>query len=623
MGKRSYRLPENYQYQDYTVIKVLGEGGFGIVYHAKDNKLGRDLAIKEYYPHSSVSREYNYNVEARVNCEENYQEGLEKFIAEARVLASCEHPNIVKVHSIIETNNTAYIVMPYYQGITLDKHIKNGPLSEEIAYKYLKPICEALAYLHQKEYIHRDVKPGNIFLRQRGDNVEPILLDFGGARQFNAEATGLFSRVLTAGYAPPEQYLKQSKQAAYTDIYALAGTFYHIISGDLPPTAIDRQLAQKYANSEEADLDLKLGNFSNGFAKILKKAMALDVNERYQSMSEFIGGCQQVFEANTNKPEKFNEQEVTFREKLVKEKRKRLKAEQEAKKAQQETKKIREAVQYTKNSTSKKSFKGFIGALLVLLGVVSVAVVFNDLSNSKLPINKEPVERTFTANSVTTIMLQVPAGEFKMGSKYRGSDEAPHSQSFDDEFWIDKTEVTRGAYEVCVAAGECTSTRNNKYSTMSDQPINKVTWYQAATYCNWREAKLPTEIEWEYAARGPDRRIYPWGNKFDKNKLHSRASGNKTAPIGSYIDGQSWIGALDMAGNVQEWTSSLHRDYPYDKDDGRELIGNAVNKIKGKEKVVLRGGSFKNKAGDLRATARSKQFADYESNFVGFRCVSK
>ncbi len=236
-----------------------------------------------------------------------------------------------------------------------------------------------------------------------------------------------------------------------------------------------------------------------------------------------------------------------------------------------------------------------------------------------------------------TTMVLVPAGSFEMGSSEAEIDfalelcgsnckrewfekEAPTSiQHFDKPFWIDKTEVTRGAYEKCVEAKECDPKSNNNSSNSPNQPINDVSYYQAATYCNWRGARLPTEAEWEYAARGPDSWKYPWGNEFDGSKLHhSQNSGNKTANVGSYPNVTSWVGALDMSGNVWEWTSSLYKDYPYVSNDGRNLI---ENKTDIGEAVVLRGGSFKLSSDNARSAYRNRHNASFENDDYGFRCA--
>ena len=215
-----------------------------------------------------------------------------------------------------------------------------------------------------------------------------------------------------------------------------------------------------------------------------------------------------------------------------------------------------------------------------------------------------------------TVMLLVPAGEFTMGSE---RNEKPNLQSFSKSFWIDETEVTRDKYKTCLSAGKCTPTESNRYSTANNQPINYVDWYQANTYCKSRGARLPTESEWEYAARGPDSLQYPWGNEFDKNKVHYYLNADKkTAPVGNYPNGASWVGALDMLGNLAEWTSSLHYPYPYVNGDGRELTGMEDNI---NYSISFRGGSFLNIADDLRTASRSDASPVFDGYISGFRCV--
>ena len=227
------------------------------------------------------------------------------------------------------------------------------------------------------------------------------------------------------------------------------------------------------------------------------------------------------------------------------------------------------------------------------------------------------VEHTFNG----TNMMLVPVGSNIMGSNNGDSDEKdPHHQNFREPFLIDKIEVTRGAYQACVESGKCTHIPSNKYSNRLNQPINNVTWYQATTYCKWRGARLPTEAEWEYAARGPNNLIYPWGNEFDESAAsYAGSSGDRTASAEKHEDkGVSWVGALDMSGNVWEWTNSLYRPYPYDVHDGRNLTVDAHNVS---EPIVLRGGSFRYSFYNIRAANRIPNFAHVSNIDYGFRCA--
>lgn len=266
-----------------------------------------------------------------------------------------------------------------------------------------------------------------------------------------------------------------------------------------------------------------------------------------------------------------------------------------------------------------------------------------------------PYEREF--DGVT--MMLVPVGSFEMGSteeeiviavelcsEARQDDEVCYEYFFDDEtpvniqefsepFWIDRTEVTRGQYAICVEASVCEETPDSPYSTEDNQPIISVTWFQAQTYCEeWRDGRLPTEAEWEYTARGPDRLLFPWGNEFDyrlanhcdincaeadwaSNFTYTNPDNNDvfefTAPVASFEDGVSWVGAHDMAGNLWEWTSSLYRDYPYNEDH-ESTINSDLR--------VMRGGSFAfGTAFDLRSTDRAGYDPNFVGGSVGFRCA--
>jgi formylglycine-generating enzyme required for sulfatase activity len=226
-------------------------------------------------------------------------------------------------------------------------------------------------------------------------------------------------------------------------------------------------------------------------------------------------------------------------------------------------------------------------------------------------------------------MVFVPAGEFWMGSEDSNSDadddEKPKHKVYEDAFWIDKTEVTNAQYRKCVDTGACSppegsgsATRNTYYGNpdFDDYPVINVTWHQAQQYAEWVGARLPTEAEWEYAASGPNGYIYPWGNNLPNDSLanHRGFVGDTTA-VGSYPDGASWFGALDMAGNVWEWTSSLYRDYPYDATDGREDLDATGYR-------VLRGGAFGDAARAVRCADRVGDSPDLKYNSVGFRLAA-
>jgi formylglycine-generating enzyme required for sulfatase activity len=215
---------------------------------------------------------------------------------------------------------------------------------------------------------------------------------------------------------------------------------------------------------------------------------------------------------------------------------------------------------------------------------------------------------TQTFNGVE--MVLVPKGCFMMGSDDGGSDEKPvHEVCFDAPFWIDRYEVTNEQYG---------STGCETYSSAPDEPRNCVDWYDAHDFCEGRDARLPTEAEWEYAARGPDSLTYPWGNDFiGENVVYGSNSNNHTANVGSRPAGASWVDAMDMSGNLWEWTNSFDEDYPYNADDGREQdTGDRTNVFR-----VLRGGSFYFDADAARAAYRYSDFPNSGDGGYGFRCA--
>ncbi|MBI5959253.1 MAG: SUMF1/EgtB/PvdO family nonheme iron enzyme [Chloroflexi bacterium] len=199
--------------------------------------------------------------------------------------------------------------------------------------------------------------------------------------------------------------------------------------------------------------------------------------------------------------------------------------------------------------------------------------------------------------------VYVPAGCFMMGSDEGENYERPVHEVCLNAFWIGQTEITNAQF-----GSEGVFPGDNR-------PHENASWYEAHDFCESRGARLPTEAEWEYAARGPDSWLYPWGNDFvAENVVYTRNSNNQTADVGSRLNGASWVGALDMSGNVWEWVSSLYKSYPYTATDGRE------NDPAGDDTVVFRGGSWADGIGVRSANRRWGEPGGY-SYYVGFRCA--
>ena len=236
----------------YTVGKVLGQGGFGITYIGWDDALEAPVAIKEYYPNSLVTRECTLSME--VSCtsreaEDLFQRNRDRFLKEARVLARLQNiPGIVRVHNLFRENNTAYIVMEYVEGINLRDYIRSQgrPLSVGQTLTVLQPVMEALKKVHEAELVHRDISPDNIMIQRDGS---PKLLDFGAAKEvIDANVEKNLSQstesILKYGFAPIEQYQRRGNLGPWTDVYALCATAYYCLTGTVPADAPERMIEQ-------------------------------------------------------------------------------------------------------------------------------------------------------------------------------------------------------------------------------------------------------------------------------------------------------------------------------------------------------------------------------------------
>jgi len=268
----------------YLLGKVLGQGGFGITYLAWDLMLNIKLAIKEYMPEQLATRSSGTSHVSvyRSALSGEFEYGLNKFIEEARTLARFnEHPNIISVRDYFEANGTAYLVMNYLEGITLQSYLKSvgGVISPEQANTIFMPVLDALREVHALSVLHRDISPDNLFVTKTG---RVILIDFGAARQAMGEKNRSMSVIMKAGFSPEEQYRSNGLQGPWTDIYALAATIYFAVTGKKVPESLDRLVDDTLPAPSELGVETV-----DPWEKALLKALSVRAADRYQSIDDF------------------------------------------------------------------------------------------------------------------------------------------------------------------------------------------------------------------------------------------------------------------------------------------------------------------------------------------------
>jgi predicted Ser/Thr protein kinase len=264
----------------YAVGKVLGQGGFGITYLGSDSRIRRPLAIKEFFPLGSIRRGTDVQPSSGMGAAE-FAEARSKFLDEARVLAQFHHRGIVDVYGGFQEHNTAYMVMEFLRGRSLgDLVAERGALPQREAIGYIERAGEALAVVHEANILHRDIKPDNVMLT---DDGRVVLIDFGTARVFAAGMTSRMTTMVTPGYAPLEQYGHQVRFGPFTDIYALAATLYHLLTGQMPTQATDRASGVELRSPHQLNPAVDLA-----VSAAVMWALEMRVDHRPQRVMEFI-----------------------------------------------------------------------------------------------------------------------------------------------------------------------------------------------------------------------------------------------------------------------------------------------------------------------------------------------
>jgi len=286
--KEPYHLyPGTILNNKYILGTVIGFGGFGVIYKAWDNNLNRIVAVKEYYPTTYLNRiegEKQVHIYDVKNID-IFEKGKREFLEEARNLAKFnQHPVVVNIFDFFEENGTAYFVMEYLDGCSLKSVIVNAAkqgkrLSVKTSLQITQAILGALKAVHSENIIHRDIKPGNIFICKNGTIK---LIDFGAARFSDQDKEKTRTIIITPGYAPAEQYQSNSKQGPFTDIYAIAAVLYEMLTGIKPDESINRKVEDLVEHPRNINKDV-----SKSLSNAVMRAMAVNQEIRFQNVDQF------------------------------------------------------------------------------------------------------------------------------------------------------------------------------------------------------------------------------------------------------------------------------------------------------------------------------------------------
>ncbi|MDQ0072375.1 non-specific serine/threonine protein kinase [Variovorax boronicumulans] len=284
-AEKPHPLGVGHRLDEFELLEVIGEGGFGIVYRAYDHSLQREVAIKEYMPSMLARRVGDNSVHVRSErLTATFQAGLRSFINEARTLAQFSHPALVRVHRFWESNSTAYMAIQLYKGRTLRRLAEDEPakITEPWLLGMLGPLLGALETLHRNQCFHRDIAPDNIFIQH--DDL-PVLLDFGAARKSIADLVDEVAVMVKSGYSPIEQYADDNtlRQGAWTDMYALGAVLYRAVTGHPPPSAVVRSVQDAYVPLSS----MGRSDLSPGFCAAVDHTLAVHSKDRTQTVAVF------------------------------------------------------------------------------------------------------------------------------------------------------------------------------------------------------------------------------------------------------------------------------------------------------------------------------------------------
>lgn len=603
---------------DYEITATLGKGGFGSVYKARTED-GKDVAIKVLNPQVLENKKV-----------------VKKFFHEAMIMAKLDHPHICKLMEFFPDGENYCIVIEFVEGVELKKILsqQKGLLPLDIGLKIAKQCLEAFQYAHENGILHRDIKPANIMIDQKGNAK---IMDFGIAKLGTVASHDTAASMLSVHYTPPERFDPSKEVDVRSDIYALGLVLYEIFAGRRAFNATETsQIMFCHLNEIPEPPSSFSESLPPSISDAIQKALEKDPEDRFKDFKEFLIALDPEHAAD--EAESLSDEDMTI---LLDNVDLMATTEPEPVIAVKEKKKKPTAL-----------IAAIAGAIVIIAAAAGYfvfkpapekagegGVAVSGKVESTAPKIFKPVEVQYPKDA--SAMMMVPDGEFIMGSdKY--SAEQPVQKIFLDQYYIDKYLVTNARFQKFVeATGYETDAEKagaglvrigrrwkkvpeanwrmpdglSSIDGREDSPVSQVSYNDALSYCQWAGKDLPTEAQWEKAARGPEGNEYPWGNEEpDTTTANFDNLVGTVTPVDKYEKGKSYYGVYDMAGNVYQWT----KDW-YAKGVQRDAK-NPTGPENGKERV-LKGGSFIEGIESLRSANRDRYPPSYSSFLFGFRCA--
>jgi serine/threonine-protein kinase len=603
----------------YRIESRVARGATSTIYKAYQEKLDRYVAIKVLSPHFIDEPGF-----------------LDRFNQEARAVARLDHPNILPVYDFDQVGEIVYIVMKYVDTGTL-RNVMQAPLDLPYTVEIITQVGLALGYAHKQGVVHRDVKPGNILI---ADNNWALLTDFGLAKMLegNQRLTRTGAGVGTPEYMSPEQ--AQGKPTdGRADLYSLGVMLYEMLTGSLPfESESGIAVAMKHVTDPvKPPRDLR-PDLPPAVEQVILTALEKDPDRRYSSAESMVA-------AFTRAAGPMLTPDV-----IVQPLAAALPIEEPTPDG---------VTPKSSSSIRWRTVGAVAGALIALLlcvalassvrpalSPVATATAAATNGNALAVVTMPSVEPalTATASSLATVtpsitvtketspapsgMALIPAGSFTMGavSGEFNADETPPHAVFLDDFYIDTAEVTNAQFARFAAgagyqtdaekAGDSTTWRSFNSPDRQRFPVIFVSWNDATRYCAWVGKRLPTEAEWEKAARGASKRIYPWGNSFNNLSANTVEAGIGQPVAVASRSARGPYGLFDAVGNVWEHVQDWYGGGYYAESPKANPRGPTAGPFK-----VIRGGSFKTQPDRATTTTREQISPDSRGDDVGFRCA--